>query len=537
MSDRLILTEPVATGWLRTELRGDVQAAQGYIVAARRLLGGMKAQYGVAERQARQEAGGFYRQQWQLPGGVRVETLTNDGLDSIKITVPQRLALPAAAAASPQAESEMHDDRLPPVAVPIRHHEQLEWEPEWIPRKEEESTTDEEAYCVWETDLELYSPLIEHAEPRGAAFTIDHGGIYVAMVNGLVGNEEHAVDRFDYRTLSHVSTATAGNGVGVGDLGNMVADPNLGFMGVVTYSTDETAMPHWREAGGVDIWMLSDDLNGGIQMHFADALISQGFTSGGLAILKGGDFSGNDYYWVVSLRDQSVPLSLTNPSSFDNNEHMSGYTSDQGDAYFVVKDGGSGDPGIYRYGLASGINQTISWPGGSNSHGIAIDGDDGIWLRLTTGSGNDTLMKYSERDGWAEITERDTGGTALDLGAPVAARLSTLPYLSIMHDPISDAIAVLKGDLTGVWIFNAKDCMDDPILPFLFEITVPASPGDPWIPLMGTFHDGTLVLTLNAYDGVDYAGYRVARYDIGILKQTKIIKMYEDDMLVGSRVG
>lgn len=86
MSDKpLIIDEPVATGWLRSEYHGDQDKAKGYALAARKVLGGMRSMYGVNDRIANGEGGGYYKQAVQLADGTRIEAITNDGVDAVRI--------------------------------------------------------------------------------------------------------------------------------------------------------------------------------------------------------------------------------------------------------------------------------------------------------------------------------------------------------------------------------------------------------------------------------------------------------------------
>lgn len=85
MSDE-VFNEPIATGWLRTELAGNIGLAKGYVMDARKMLGNMRTMYGVNQRIADGEPGGFYRQSLQLPDGSLMEAITNDGMDTIRIT-------------------------------------------------------------------------------------------------------------------------------------------------------------------------------------------------------------------------------------------------------------------------------------------------------------------------------------------------------------------------------------------------------------------------------------------------------------------
>lgn len=90
MNDQPAMTidEPVATGWLRSEFYGDADKGQAYLYAARKQLGALKTRYGVNARVAQGEPGGFYRDHRVLPDGTQIETLTNDGHDTVRITVP-----------------------------------------------------------------------------------------------------------------------------------------------------------------------------------------------------------------------------------------------------------------------------------------------------------------------------------------------------------------------------------------------------------------------------------------------------------------
>lgn len=85
MSEPLVIDEPVATGWLRTELHGDRDKAAGYVQEARALLGGMRTMYGVNERIAAGEGGGFYQQRKILSDGTLIEVTTNGGADTVRI--------------------------------------------------------------------------------------------------------------------------------------------------------------------------------------------------------------------------------------------------------------------------------------------------------------------------------------------------------------------------------------------------------------------------------------------------------------------
>jgi hypothetical protein len=122
----LVLDEPIATGWLRTTLFGDLEAAKGYIGTARAMLGRMKTHYGVNERTANGEAGGFYMERRVLADGTRIEVITNDGHDTLRISVPPTAESvttapqPSEALESPETPEQPSDTPSEPVLEPRR---------------------------------------------------------------------------------------------------------------------------------------------------------------------------------------------------------------------------------------------------------------------------------------------------------------------------------------------------------------------------------------------------------------------------------
>lgn len=84
----LVFNEPVATGWMRTELYGDRARAGAMIPLARAQMGWMRTIYGVNQRIAEGDAGGFYAQVRQLDDGTMIQTITNNGFDIIRIDAP-----------------------------------------------------------------------------------------------------------------------------------------------------------------------------------------------------------------------------------------------------------------------------------------------------------------------------------------------------------------------------------------------------------------------------------------------------------------
>lgn len=93
-----VLFEPRATGALRVELFGNTAAAGAQLGRARVLLGALRSMYGVNERLAAGEPGGFYLQRQVLPDGTLIEVSTNGGFDMVRIQAPPaRRAAPRSA--------------------------------------------------------------------------------------------------------------------------------------------------------------------------------------------------------------------------------------------------------------------------------------------------------------------------------------------------------------------------------------------------------------------------------------------------------
>jgi hypothetical protein len=80
--------EPVHTGWLRTQLSGDIDTARSYLRTARKMVGALRTVHGVNERIGAGEPGGFYKQHLEMTDGTRIEVYTNNGLDTIRISTP-----------------------------------------------------------------------------------------------------------------------------------------------------------------------------------------------------------------------------------------------------------------------------------------------------------------------------------------------------------------------------------------------------------------------------------------------------------------
>lgn len=81
----IVFDEQLATGWARIELYGDRDKANELIQQARAQLGGMRVIYGVNQRIAEGESGGFYHATNVLDDGSIIQTISNNGQDTIRI--------------------------------------------------------------------------------------------------------------------------------------------------------------------------------------------------------------------------------------------------------------------------------------------------------------------------------------------------------------------------------------------------------------------------------------------------------------------
>lgn len=82
------LREPVVTGAIRLEIHGDRERGIAFSHRARAQLGLMLNYHGVPERIAAGEPGGFFHSSHTYAGGVRIQTLTNNGQHTARIFVP-----------------------------------------------------------------------------------------------------------------------------------------------------------------------------------------------------------------------------------------------------------------------------------------------------------------------------------------------------------------------------------------------------------------------------------------------------------------
>lgn len=121
--DDPVFNEPVASGALRVHLVGDRDTALGHLRGARQLLGQMRSIYGVNQRIADGQPGGFYRMRHQLPDGTLIEAWTNDGQDAVRISAPVPASTPPVLVSTPApaaaGQARPRASAAPAVTLPV----------------------------------------------------------------------------------------------------------------------------------------------------------------------------------------------------------------------------------------------------------------------------------------------------------------------------------------------------------------------------------------------------------------------------------
>lgn len=126
-----------------------------------------------------------------------------------------------------------------------------------------------------------------------------------------------------------------------------------------------------------------------------------------------------------------------------------------------------------------------------------------------------TVSLYHSRGGagWEEVSVEGLGFVAgLPQGLSMQGEL-------LAHDPVTDAVALLLPDASGVHVFNAKDCLGNPIPPFFEPINVPSPV---YRARACQLQEGVLIIVSD--EAVfEYPRYTtVGKITLGRLRQTKI---------------
>lgn len=82
--------DPIYTGWLQTQMSGDIDAAKLHERDARRVLGALLTKYGVNELLEAGEPSGFFKDVKTLDDGTRITVWHNNGMNVARIETPAR---------------------------------------------------------------------------------------------------------------------------------------------------------------------------------------------------------------------------------------------------------------------------------------------------------------------------------------------------------------------------------------------------------------------------------------------------------------
>jgi uncharacterized membrane protein len=133
--------EPVITGWLQTQLSGNVDLAQAHRREGRRVLGQMLAYHGVNARIAAGEPTGYYKTTKLQPDGTRITAWHNAGHNVLRIDAPRvvredkppqtqmREVSPWIGASERPGPPRLHHEDQEPVIPPLKERT-IEWEDE-----------------------------------------------------------------------------------------------------------------------------------------------------------------------------------------------------------------------------------------------------------------------------------------------------------------------------------------------------------------------------------------------------------------------
>lgn len=523
MSDKtLIIDEPVATGWLRSEFHGDTEKAKGYALAARKVLGGMRSMYGVNDRIANGEGGGFYKQAVNLPDGTRIEALTNDGHDTIRIYASSSFA----------SFSDQFTPDLPSTAfegVPTSYAFTQEFPAEARPERKFRE------YCAWGPDREVYSAPISVASTSGLVMDTKGRHVYLGVTHWQ--NHPQQVMIFDGNTLDQVGAIAI-------DLPKSIFDDQgqqWGRRMAVDINSDTFI---WIVDGFITgsiyanygyIWQAGDDAvrtvidlgNRFNDENFRSLeLKSESAVAGKLVV--GGTanyFTGGVMRYVTYILDFAA-MDILYSESFADPGHTQGEFSPyaavmpNGDVILQYISGSvfPNNFNVVSFGQSDIVYDPSNAPGQAWSENYTLVGtnDGQLWLLMLSDgfnriSANSWSLYRTTNRGWESVE--------VEGGIYFASKTSNSADPALLHDPVSDAVALVQCDASGAWIFNATDCLGNPIHEFFFPFeTPPAALSWEALGSAQMFYDGTLLLLF----GASTDGFIVGRYDIGILSQTKL---------------
>jgi len=90
-SKSLVIDNSIETGPVNFTFLNNREEAKQHMYDARKFLASVKSKYGVYDRVAAGDPGGFFHESIDLPDGTRISVSTNDGVDTAIIAAPSRV--------------------------------------------------------------------------------------------------------------------------------------------------------------------------------------------------------------------------------------------------------------------------------------------------------------------------------------------------------------------------------------------------------------------------------------------------------------
>jgi hypothetical protein len=517
--------EAMVSGWLHTELVGNEEQARRHGQLARRLLGSMKAFYGVNERLAAGESGGFYETAVQLGDGTRIEARTNNGQDALRIIVPPPafvaphipFKIPApnpTPVPADEADPILDTAEAPDVAVapqePTIHDPVEDYVPEdFTPPVDEPlpgtradpihntATPPEEsdallpgqvrrrraAYCTWDFDEEKYTaPLFGH-HLYGPMLDGEDGAIYMGgwITGPYVGPNFTHVSRMQFYDRNTLEQSGA-FGLAFPPLftQRMQWDSEQGrfFLldGQGAYATNAYTIygvTHWdaQNAPARITFPSSADPDESIHQRYVD--VSTGTINGLLPTKFESEFVSNLYGIDTATLGQGTTRGYGAGAGA-----LATCPTPDGDLIVVETDTvNSRISGVRRIGLAAGKSASYPLPPTTDVHLVEIACGEGgvVWmLQSVLGPTLSPIVVYflnpnAETPRWETVTVEGGFGTR-DMS--VMQSLATLTWTDydggLQYDPVTGAVLVLMADGSGAWIVDALDCMNLPLPEFFY---------------------------------------------------------------------
>lgn len=521
----LSMNEPVVTGWVRTDLLGDSDIGLQHQQVARKLLGSLRSMYGVNDRIAAGEGGGFYSMQARLVDGTLVQVRSNDGQDAIQITAATKLS----------------QRRQIPAHVPFKIPVQSPSAAAAVASLDEELTPETALFTHFDPDepIEalpiigapiLVNPIEEYAsgEPIGGAAESAHLSGEPVMQDPLMGATTGALvetnellsdgfEAFTYRTTAYCIVPT----------NKVVTNERSGHSSAVmtkngkTYVLTENDSGHngvildedFREVGSIhafinagsspNLGIISDTATGAVLLLDYDSGGSQIFlwdSVNGGASTKNYSYAGSDEFYQARFSESTAfgasyhggtPVNISHNFG-DADRSLLGVIDFANDSLLLSLDSFTMEypPGWVQgrsHRVASVHNDMcITWDMLSGDIQVFdLTGAGGFSAEIPGGVGGNFLgtcsvgVQKDKQTLWC-VVSRPTGGAfsssvyVLREGQwePVECALGNCPY-RVFTDPFTDVVVIGRGSDKNneaygghCWAFNVKDCFDKDVKPF-----------------------------------------------------------------------